>query len=174
MRILSHAVILAAGLAFSSGAFAQQPAAPNPLDVIPERMPFDVSYGAPITAEKALTLIVAANAESKKHGWKLNIAVVDSGGNLVAFLRETGAQVGSIKVSEHKATAAVHFRRETKAFEAAVQGGNMAILTIDGVIASRGGIPIVDNGQIVGAIGVSGGTGSQDEVVAKAGLAAYR
>jgi uncharacterized protein GlcG (DUF336 family) len=80
-----------------------------------------------------------------------------------------GAQLGSIAISEHKARAAAKFRRETKAFEAGVQAGNNYLLTLDDVIASRGGIPIVVNGQIIGAIGCSGGTGSQDEVVCKAG-----
>jgi uncharacterized protein GlcG (DUF336 family) len=164
---------IAAGLVFASGALAQQPQTPNPLDVVPDKQLFDTPYGLPITTEKALSMVVAASAESKKRGWKMNIAVMDSGGNLVAFVRETGAQVASIKVAQAKARAAVEFRRETKVFEAAVQGGNNMISTIPGVIASRGGIPIVDNGAIVGAIGVSGGTGSQDEVVAKAGAAAY-
>jgi len=165
---------LAAALALTTGgALAQQPAPTNPLDAIPEKMPFDLPYGAPISAEKALTLIVAASGESKRRGWKMNIAVVDSGGNLVAFVRETGAQLASIKISEHKARAAVEFRRETKIFEAGIQNGLNYMITLDGVIGSRGGVPIVDNGQIVGAIGVSGGTGSQDEVIAKAGAAAY-
>jgi uncharacterized protein GlcG (DUF336 family) len=95
--------------------------------------------------------------------------MVDSGGRLVAFARMDGAQLGSIAISEHKARAAAMYRRETKAFEAGVQGGNNYLLTLDDVIASRGGIPIVVNGQLIGAIGCSGGTGSQDEVVCKAG-----
>ena len=166
---LVAALVMAAG-----GALAQQPAPPaNPLDAVPEKMPFDLPYGAPITAEKALTLIVAASAESKRRGWKMNISVVDSGGNLVAFVRETGAQLASIKISEHKARAAVEFRRETKVFEAGIQNGLNYLITLDGVVGSRGGVPIVDNGQIVGAIGASGGTGSQDEIVARAGVAAY-
>ncbi len=165
---------LAAGLLLAAtAALAQAPAA-NPLDAVPDKMPFDIPYGPPISAEKALVLIVAANAESKQRGWKMNLAVVDAGGNLVAFLRETGSQVASIAISQHKARAAVQFRRETKLFEAGIQNGLNYMITLDGVIGSRGGIPIVDNGQIVGAIGVSGGTGSQDEVIAKAGAAAYR
>lgn len=174
MRILSTTAFFITSLAFATGAFAQQPQPTNPLDAVPEKMPFDVPYGAPISAEKALVVLVAADAESKKHGWKMNIAVVDSGGNLVAFLRENGAQLASIKISEHKATAAAMFRRETKLFETGIQNGLNYIITLDGVIGSRGGIPIIDNGQLVGAIGVSGGTGSQDEVVSKAGAAAYK
>src|SRR5207253_9603472 len=99
-----------------------------------------------------------------------NVAMVDSGANLVAFARMDGAQIGSVAIAEHKARAAAKYRRETKIFENGVQEGNLHyLLTLDDVIASRGGIPIVDNGQLIGAIGCSGGTGSQDEVVCKAG-----
>ena len=83
----------------------------------------------------------------------MNIAVVDSGGNLVAFKRMDGAQLASVQISEHKARAAATFRRETKAFEAGIQGGNNYIITLDGVVASRGGIPLVENGQRPGAAG---------------------
>ena len=161
---------IASALAAGAG-FAQTPPA-NPLDNIPEKMPFDVPYGAPITLDRAESLIAAAVTEAKKHDWKLNVAVVDAGGNLVAFQRMDGAQLGSIAVSQHKARASAKYRRETKAFESAVQGGNTYVLTLDDVIASRGGIPLVADGRIVGAIGCSGGSGSQDEVVCKAGAAA--
>jgi uncharacterized protein GlcG (DUF336 family) len=82
-----------------------------------------------------------------------------------------GAQLASVAVSEHKARTAVTFRRETKVFEGGVQGGLVYQLSLDGVIASRGGIPLVEDGKMIGAIGVSGGTGSQDEVCSKAGAA---
>ncbi len=166
-------VAVAATLA--TGALAQQPAAaPNPLDAVPDAMPFNVPYGAPIGAEKAMMLVNAASAESKKRNWHMNIAVVDPSGNLVAFLREDNAQLASVVISQHKARTAALFRRETKIFESGIQNGNNYLITLDGVIGSRGGIPIVDNGKIVGAIGVSGGTGSQDEAIAKAGAAAYK
>src|SRR3954471_8840645 len=165
-RLLFAAVT--ATLAF--GAAAQQPAQPNPRDAVPDKMPNDIPYGAPISLDRAQAAINAAVAESKKRGWKLNVAVFDSGANLVAFARMDGAQLGSIAIAEHKARAAAKFRRETKLFESGIQEGNLHyLLTLDDVIASRGGIPIVDNGQMVGAIGCSGGTGSQDEVVCKAG-----
>jgi uncharacterized protein GlcG (DUF336 family) len=105
----------------------------------------------------------------------MNVAVVDSGGNLVAFQRMDGAQLASIPVSEHKARAAVTFRRETKAWENAIQtNGLNYVMTLDGVIASRGGIPLIEGGKIVGGIGCSGATGSQDEVACKAGVAALQ
>src|SRR5580658_7815572 len=119
--------------------------------------------------------IAAAVAEAKKHDWKLNVAVVDSGGNLVAFQRMDGAQLASIQVSEHKARAAVTFRRETRVFEEAIQLKNYNyVMTLDGVVASRGGIPLVEGGKLIGGIGCSGGTGSQDEVACKVGAAALK
>jgi len=142
---------------------------------VPDKMPFDVPYGAPISLDRAQAVIAAAIAEARKHDWKLNVAVVDSGGNLVAFQRMDGAQLASIQVSEHKARTAATFRRETKVFESGIQQSNFNyVMTIDGVIASRGGIPLVDGGKLIGAIGCSGGTGSQDEVACKAGVAALK
>jgi uncharacterized protein GlcG (DUF336 family) len=156
----------AAALA-SFNAAAQQK--PNPLDAVPDKMPFDVPYGAPISLERAQHAVQAAVAEAQKRGWKLNVAVLDSGANLVAFARMDGAQLGSIEIAQHKARAAVKYRRETKAFEAGIQGGNNYLITLDDIIASRGGIPLVQDGRMIGSIGCSGGTGSQDEVVCKAG-----
>ena len=154
---------------------AQTPQPANPLDAVPDAMPFDVPYGAPISLERAEGAIGAALAEAKKHNWKLNIAVVDAGGNLVAFERMDGAQLASIEISQHKARAAARFRRETRVFEDGVQlKQNYYALTLDGVIASRGGIPLIVGGKLIGAIGCSGGTGSQDEVVCKAGAASVK
>ena len=153
---------------------AQQTPPPNPLDAVPDKMPFDVPYGAPISLDRAEAAIAATVAEAKKRDWKMNVAVVDSGGNLVAFQRMDGAQIASIAISEHKARASAIFRRETKAFENGIQGGNNYLITLDGVIGSRGGIPLIENGKIVGAIGCSGGTGSQDEVTCKVGAATVK
>jgi uncharacterized protein GlcG (DUF336 family) len=163
---------LCAAVVIAAPAVAQPP---NPLDAIPDKMPFDVPYGAPIALEQADAAINAAIAESKKRGWKMNIAVVDSGGNLVSFKRMDSAQLASISIAEHKARAAAKYRRETKIFENAMQLNNLHyIATLDDVIASRGGIPIIEGGKLVGAIGCSGGTGSQDEVVCKAGVASVK
>jgi glc operon protein GlcG len=151
--------------------FAQQPAVPN-LDAVPEKMPFHIAYGAPIGAERANSLIQAAAAEATKRGWAMNIAVVDSGANLVAFLRMDDAALASIPIAEHKARAAVKYRRPTKAIEDVVQKFDFKyILTLDDVIASRGGIPLIENGKIIGAVGCSGGTGSQDEATCMAAAA---
>jgi glc operon protein GlcG len=172
MRLL--ALLFGVTLIALDTAHAAEQGAPatNPLDAIPEKMPFNTPYGAPILARPAQAAIQAAVAEATKRGWQLNVAVVDSGANLVAFVRMDGAQIGSISIAEHKARAAVKFRRPTRAFEDAIQKSDVKyIMTLDDIIASRGGIPLVEDGRIIGAIGCSGGTGSQDEVVCTAGAA---
>ena len=149
-----------------SSNIAKAPLASNPLDAIPDEIPFDVPYGPPIPLEQA------AVAEAKKRNWKMNIAVADSGGNLVAFQRMDGAMLASIQIAQHKARAAATFRRPTKVFEDGINLMHLNyLLAFDGVIASRGGIPLIEQAMIIGAIGCSGGTDSQDEVVGKAGAA---
>lgn len=171
MKSVVQAFATAMLAAFAMGTAAQQP---NPMDVVPDKMPNDIPYGTPISLDRADAALAAAVAEAKKRGWKLNCAVVDSGANLVSFKRMDGAQLASIAISEHKARTAAKYRRETKVFEGGIQGGNTYLLTLDDVIGSRGGVLIMDSGRIIGAIGCSGGTGSQDEVVAKAGVAAVQ
>jgi glc operon protein GlcG len=172
-RFASLMIVLGTLYALPASEAEQAPPA-NPLDAVPEKMPFDVPYGAPIVLERALAAIAAAANEARKHDWKMNVAVVDSGGNLVAFERMDGAQLSSIQVSEHKARAAVMFRRETKVFENAIQQSNYTVLTLDGMIGSRGGIPLIEGGKLIGAIGCSGGTSSQDEVTCNAGAATVK
>lgn len=164
------AVLAFAGALVSFNALAQQK--PNPLDNVPDKMPFDVPYGMPISLERAQHAVQAATAEAQKRGWKMNVAVVDPGGHLIAFARMDGAQVASVAISQHKARAAATYRRETKVFETGIQAGFNYLMTLDDIIASRGGIPLVQEGKLVGAIGCSGGTGSQDELVCQAGVAA--
>jgi glc operon protein GlcG len=171
MRQILTSLLAAAAVLVATELNAQQPTPPN-LDAIPEKMPFSNPYGAPIAAQRAESLIRAASAEAAKKGWPMNIAVVDSGANLVAFLRMDGAQLASIPIAEHKARAAAKYRRPTKAFEDAVQKFDFKyILSLDDVVASRGGIPLIEDGKIIGAIGCSGGTGSQDEAICTAGAA---
>jgi glc operon protein GlcG len=148
----------------------EAPLSSNPLDVIPNEIPFDVPYGPPISLERAQAVIQAAVDEARKRNWKMNIAVADSGGSLVAFQRMDGAMLASIQIAEHKARAAVTFRRPTKVFEDGINLMHLNyLLAFDGIIASRGGIPLIEQGVIIGAIGTSGGADSQDEVVSKAG-----
>jgi glc operon protein GlcG len=149
------AIALAAGAA---NARTQAPAAPHPLDNVPEEMPYNVPYGAPISADRAQAAIHAA--EATKRDWPLDIAVVDSGANLVAFLRMDGAQLASIPIAEHKARAAAKYRRPTKVFEEGLQKLDYKyVLTLDDAITSRGGIPLIEDGKLIGAVGCSGGTG---------------
>jgi glc operon protein GlcG len=154
---------------------APQPTETNPLDFVPDEIPFDTPYGPPISLDRAQAVIQAAVADAKKRNWKMNAAVVDSGGNLVAFQRMDGAMLASIQIAEHKARAAATFRRETKQFEDGIQLMHLNyLLAFDGIIASRGGIPLIEHGAIIGAIGCSGGTDSQDEIVSKAGAAVIK
>jgi uncharacterized protein GlcG (DUF336 family) len=163
---------IAAGAIGLMGAALAQTSSPR--DLVAETMGFNIPYGAPISLERADAAINAAVAEGLKHNWPVNIAVVDSGGNLVAFKRMNGAQLGSIQVSQHKAHAALAYRRETKIFENGIQDGNVYLTTLDGVIGSRGGIPLVVDGKIIGAIGCSGASGAQDEVICKVGAATVK
>jgi glc operon protein GlcG len=174
LRIVT-ALTLAAGLLAGGVAFAQQaaapaaPAAPPDLNAIPDKMPFNLPFGTPISADRAQAVLQAATAEATKRGWPEDFAVVDTNGDLVAFVRMDGAQLASIAIAQHKARTAARYRRPTRAFEDAVQKfGFNYVLTLDDVIASRGGIPLVEGGKIIGAVGCSGGTGSQDEALCMA------
>src|SRR5580658_7684729 len=88
---------------------ALRPAETNPLDFVPDKIPFDTPYGPPILLDRAEEVIHAAVADAKRRNWKMNVAVVDSGGNLVAFQRMDGAMLASIQIAEHKARAAAAF-----------------------------------------------------------------
>ena len=173
MRKLILAAIAAGAVAVAGGASAQQqqqqqqpPAAPA---AVPEQMPFDIPFGPEITLEYANRLIAAAEAEARKHKWKMNIAVVGPSGELVAFARMDGAQYASIQIAQDKAVSAARFRRPTKAFFDAYQAGNTFLAFLRGVVPSDGGYPLIQNGKIIGAIGCSGGIGSQDGATCKAG-----
>src|SRR5205823_7097504 len=152
-------------LVFSAASAAAQtpaPAAPAPAP----------PYGLPITLEQAKKVMVGAEAEAKKNNWNVVIAVLDSGGNLVMLQRMDGAQFGSIEVAKDKAYSAVAFRRPTKAFDDALaQGGaNLRILRLPGASPLEGGIPIVVDGKLIGAVGVSGVTSAQDAQIGRAGI----
>jgi glc operon protein GlcG len=173
MRRFALPILLVGAALLSAGTLhAQQPATAPSLDTVPDKMPFSEPYGVPIGASRAQVLIQAAVTEATKKGWAMNIAVVDSGANLVAFLRMDGAQLASISIAEHKARTSAKYRRPTKAFEEAIQKNDYKYMaTLDDMVASRGGLPLIENGHIIGAIGCSGGTGSQDEVVCTAAVA---
>lgn len=125
-----------------------------------------------VSLELAKKIAAKAEAEALKNNWTVVIAIVDDGGNLVYLEKMDGTQLGSIDVALHKAQTALKFKRPTKAFEEMVAGGRTAILSLPGVLAVEGGVPLVVNGAFIGAIGVSGMKSNEDAVVAQAGLAA--
>lgn len=132
---------------------------------------------AQLTTKKSLTLdaakaiAAAAHAEAKKNNWTMVIAVVDDGGHLIYLEKMDGTQMGSIQIAQEKAAGAVRFKRATKVMEDTVAGGRNAVLALPGVVPIEGGIPIMIEGQLIGAVGASGGTSPQDGVVAAAGVA---
>ena len=129
-------------------------------------------YGDAITADVARKAADAALAEAHKNGWFVAAAVVDPHGELVFFERMESTQWGSNTVAQEKARSSARFKRPTKAFEDAVKGQNVNVLGLPGAIPLEGGVPILMNGRIVGAIGVSGGTSAQDGQCARAGIEA--
>jgi len=133
-------------------------------------------YGAPISIENAKQASAAALAEAKKNKWTMAVAITDPGGSLVYFERMDGTQNAAPDVASGKARSAAIFKRPTKAFQDDVAAGGLGLryLSLPGVIAADGGVPLVIDGKIVGAIGVSGGSGVQDGQVAVAGAAAFK
>jgi len=125
-----------------------------------------------LTLEIAKEISAAAEAEAVKNNWTMVIAIVDDGGRLMHLIRRDGTQYGSIEVAQDKARTAIAFRRPSKALEDAVASGRNAILALNGATPIEGGIPIVVDGEMVGAIGVSGGSSAQDGQVAQAGASA--
>jgi len=148
------AALAAAGTLASTAAMAQVP-----------------QYGANVSQDQAHKAVAAAMAEARNIKVPMAVTVVDTAGQLVAFDRMDNTQTGSIVVSQDKAVSAAMFRRPTKAFQDALAAGGagLRILTLRGANAVEGGLPLVVDGKIIGAIGVSGGSAEQDGVVAKAG-----
>jgi glc operon protein GlcG len=130
------------------------------------------SYGADIGIEAAKKVAAATVAECQKNSWRVAVAVTDTHGKLVYFEKMDDTQIASVKIAIVKANAAATFRRPTRVFADGINKGSAATATLPGVVGSPGGIPIVVGGKIVGAVGVSGVTGDQDEQCAKAGASA--
>ena len=164
LRPLFTAALIVVGAAIPVG--AQQPAAPPPPPTTP--------YGSPIGLDAAKKVMAAAEAEAVKNNWPMAIVILDSTGHTVMLHKLDNTQYGSIRVAEDKAQTALDFRRPSKVFEDLVaQGGvNMRILSLRGASPLEGGVPILVDGKIVGAIGVSGAASGQDGQVAKAGAEA--
>jgi uncharacterized protein GlcG (DUF336 family) len=158
---MSHKAIVrfAAALTFALGALASAVAQmPNP-------------YGPAISLENAKKAAAPALAEAAKNKWTVAVAIVDPGGNLVYYEKMDNTQIGSANVAIDKARSAALFKRPTKALQdtLAAGGEGLRILRVQGAVPVEGGIPLVIDGKIVGAIGVSGATSAQDAQCAKAG-----
>jgi len=134
----------------------------------------EVPYGAPITLAQARIVLAAAQAEARKNQWNVAVAIVDSGGHLVAFERLDTTQYGSAEVTIEKARSSAAFRRPTKAFQdvVAAGGAGLRILGLTGGVPIEGGVPLLIDGRIVGAVGVSGVTSAQDGQIATVAAAA--
>lgn len=123
-----------------------------------------------LTLQEATRIADAAEAKAKAENWNVVIAILDDGGHLILLRRLDDAQLGSIELAQTKAKTAVYYKRTSKTFEEQVAQGNNRPLTMPNVFASEGGVPILKDGIIVGAIGVSGVTSVQDGIIAAAGL----
>jgi len=128
-------------------------------------------YGLSINLDTAKKIAASAITEARKNNWTMAVAVVDTGGNLVYFEKMDGTQTGSVRVAISKGRSAVLFKRPTKAFQDMVAAGGegLRMLRLEGAVPIEGGLPLLMDGKMVGAIGVSGGTSQQDGLVAKAG-----
>ena len=160
LAIRSVVAVLAA-VAIPSAVMAQGSLAPPP----------QIPYGLAITTESAKLVAAAAIAEARSNRWTMAIAIVDPGGHLVYFEKMQDTQTGSVDPAIEKARTSALFRRPTKLFQDAVAGGGegLRVLRLTGVIPIEGGVPIIVDGKVVGAIGVSGGSSEQDGQVARTG-----
>src|SRR3954469_7606167 len=133
-------------------------------------------YGAPISADNAKKAAALAIAEAKKNSWTMAVSIVDIAGDLVYFEKMDGTRTGSVTVSLEKARTAALFKRESRAFQDTVAAGGVGlrILSLPGALPIEGGIPLIVDGKIVGAIGVSGGTSDQDGQCAKVAADAFK
>lgn len=131
-------------------------------------------YGSAITAAVAKKVAAAALAEAHRNKWAMAVAIVDTGGHLVYFEKMDHTQTGSVAVAQDKARSAALFKRPTKAFQdvLAAGGDGLRVLGIRGAVPVEGGLPIVIDGAVIGAIGMSGGTSPQDGQCAHAGVSA--
>ena len=133
-------------------------------------------YGPPISVENAKKAAAAALAEAVKNHWTMAVAVVDPAGVLVYYEKTDNTQIGSANVSINKARSAALYKRPTKAFQDALAGGGAGfrVLGLEGAVPVEGGVPIISDGKIIGAIGVSGANSDQDGQCAVAGAAAIK
>ena len=167
-RLSAVTIAVCTALMFGSAVYAQQPAAPA------SPPPPPPGYGAPITLEQAKAAIAAAAAESKNNGWHHVFAVVDGSGNLIAFEKSDLAANVSVKIAQAKAISAATFRVPTKVYQDRLAAGETFVLGLPGAVPAAGGVPIVVNGKVLGAIGISGAAPLQDHQSGMAGAAAVK
>lgn len=170
MRILGLTSLIICGVVFIGTAAFAQPAPPPAATPAPQPIP----YGTPITLDQAKAAAAAAVAEAKKNNWYYAVAIVEPTGDLVYFERMDGTQYSSLMTAQNRARSAAQFRRPTKALADRVAQGDLSVMSLAGAVWSEGGVPIVVNGKLIGAIGASGGTQRQDGQVAKAGVDAVK
>jgi uncharacterized protein GlcG (DUF336 family) len=162
-------------LAIAGAALGQQGAPPAPAAAATTTPSPPPDYGPPITNEQAKAVAAAAFAEAKKNNWRMAFAVVGPTGELIYFEKMDGTQMASAEMAQAKARTSVIYRRPSKAFADQYAAGNTAFTTFpERPVASEGGIPIVVNGRIIGAVGASGGTGQQNGIAAAAGASAAK
>lgn len=125
-----------------------------------------------IGLEAARTMMVAAEAEADRNDWPVAIAIVDAAGDLILFQKRDGTPPASIDIAIEKARTAARLKQPTVVFEEAVSAGRVALTAVDGILPLQGGVPVTVDGQVIGAVGVSGVTSEQDEQVAEAGVEA--
>lgn len=123
-----------------------------------------------ITLEAAKKMLAAAEAEARKNNWNVAIAIVDAGGSLILFQKLDDTQLGSVNIAIGKARTAVNFKRPTKALEDIVAGGRSVFIALEGITPLQGGLPVMVDGKLIGAVGVSGVMSAQDEQVAQAAI----
>lgn len=125
-----------------------------------------------ITLEAAKAMMAAGEAEARKNGLNVAITIVDASGALIMFQKLDETQAGSIGVSQGKARAAALFKRPSRLLEELITGGKTAFLSVEGIVPLQGGVPVIADGRVIGAVGVSGATAAQDEQVASAAVGA--
>jgi glc operon protein GlcG len=124
-----------------------------------------------LTLEAAKKIAAGAEAEARKNNWNVVICVVDDGANLLYLQRMDGTQIGSVDIAQMKARTAVKMKRPSKALEDAVVAGRTMVIKLPDVLPIEGGVPLMADGQLIGAVGVSGVTSAQDGQIAAAGVA---
>jgi uncharacterized protein GlcG (DUF336 family) len=129
-------------------------------------------YGPPIGIENARKIMAAAEAEAVKNNWAVVITIIDSGGHIVMLHRRDDVQLSSIEIAQGKAKTALMFKRPSKVLDDAISGGGAGLrfLALKDIVPLEGGVPILIDGKIVGAIGVSGVLSAQDSQIARAGI----